>query len=71
MSDLRDVSKMTDTERRVETAVEGQARVRNCFIDIEKVLKRWNCKIDPMVQISGQGIQTGFNIVPMVEVKIQ
>jgi len=71
MNGLKDVSKMTDTERQVESAVEAQARVRNCFIDIEKVLKRWNCKIDPMVQISGQGIQTGFNIVPMVEVKIQ
>jgi len=72
MNGLKDVSKMTDTERRVETAVEGQARVRNCFIDIEKVLKRWSCRIDPMVQISGQsGIQVGFNIVPVVEVKIQ
>ncbi len=71
MTDLRDVSKMTDTERQVETAVEAQARSRNCLIDIQNVLKRWNCRIDPMVQISGQGIEMGFNVVPIVEVKIQ
>ena len=71
MNELRDVSKMTDTERQVESAVEAQARSRNCFIDIENILKRWNCKIDPVVQISGQGIQTGFGVSPMIEVKIQ
>lgn len=71
MNELRDVSKMTDTERQVEGAVMAKRRADNCLIDIQNVLKRWNCRVDPMVQISGQGIQTGFNIVPMMEVKIQ
>jgi len=71
MNELRDVSKMTDTERQVESAVEAQGRSKNCLIDIEKVLRRWNCRIEPIVTISSQGIQTAFGVAPMTEVKIQ
>ena len=71
MNELRDVRKMTDAERQVESAVEAQARSRNCLIDIEGVLKRWNCRIEPVVTISSQGIQTTFGIAPLMVVKIQ
>ncbi len=71
MNDLRDVSKMTDTERQVESAVEAQRRSKNCLVDIENVLRRWNCRIEPVMTISFQGIQTSFAVVPGVEVKIQ
>lgn len=70
MNELRDVSKMTDTERQVESAVEAQARSKNCVIDIENVLKRWNCRIEPIVTISSQGIQMSWGISPMMMVKI-
>lgn len=71
MNELRDVSKMTDTERQVESAVEAQRRSKNCLVDIENILKRWNCRIEPIVTISSQGIQTAFAVAPMIEVKIQ
>ena len=70
MSGLKDVSKMTDSERQVESAIEAQGRSKNCLIDIENVLKRWNCRIEPIVTISSQGIQTAFGVAPMVGVKI-
>ena len=70
MNELRDVSKMTDSERQVESAIDTQRRAKNCLIDIKNAEKRWNCKVDPVIQISGQGIQSGFNVVPVMEVKI-
>jgi len=71
MNELREVSKMTDSERQVESAIEVQGRSRNCLIDIENILKRWNCRIEPIVTISSQGIQTGYGVAPMTEVKIR
>ena len=71
-NNLRDISKMTDSERQVESAVEAQARSKNCMIDIQNILKRWNCRIEPVMTISSfQGIQANYAVVPMVEVKIQ
>lgn len=69
MTELRDVSKMTDTERQVESAIDAERRAKNCLIDIEKVLVRWNCRIDPMVTISSQGIQAGFGVIPLSGLK--
>jgi len=71
MVDLRDVKKMTDTERQVESAIEAQARSKNCLIDIQNVLKRWNCRIEPVMTLTSQGVQTAYGIAPLVEVKIQ
>jgi hypothetical protein len=46
--------------------IDAEVRMRNCWIDIQKILKRWNCKINPVVSISGaQGLNIGFNIVPL------
>ena len=67
-SELKDVSKMTDTEREIEIGVEANRRAQNCMIDIKNALNRWKCQIEPMVQISGSGIVKGnFMIVPLVE----
>lgn len=71
MNELRDMSKMTDSERQVESAVEAQRRSKNCLVDIENVLKRWNCRIEPVITISSQGIQTAFAVAPLMVVKIQ
>ncbi len=71
MTDLRDVSKMSDTERAVETAIDSQRRAENCLVDIKNVLQRWGCAIDPFVQISGRGVsQSGFAVVPLVKTSI-
>ena len=66
-NELKDVSKMTDTEREIETAVEAQRRANNCLIDIKNVLAKWKCTIDPVIQISGQGIARSYMVVPLVE----
>ncbi len=68
---MNDISKMTDTERQVESAIESSLRSKNCLIDIENVLKRWNCRIEPVITISSQGIQTAFGVAPLMVVKMQ
>lgn len=46
--------------------IDAEVRSRNCLIDIQKILKRWNCGINPIVNISGaQGMTCGFSIVAM------
>jgi len=71
MNELRDVKKMTDTERQVESAIEVQRRSKNCLVDIENILKRWNCRIEPVMTLTSQGVQTAYGISPMMAVKIQ
>ncbi len=71
MNELRDVGKMTDSERAVESAIEVQTRSRNCMIEIEGILKRWNCKIEPVITLSSQGIQPAWGVAPIMAVKIQ
>ncbi len=46
--------------------IDAEVRMKNCWIDIQKILKRWNCQINPVVEISGaRGMTCGFNIVPL------
>ena len=71
MNELRDVSKMTDTEKQIENAVDAQRRSQNCLIDVENALKRWNCRIEPVVTISSQGIQMAYGVAPLMVTKIQ
>lgn len=67
-ADLRDVNKMTDTEKEVELGIDAQVRAQNCLIDIKKVLERWGCVIDPVIQITGNGITKGsYMVVPLVK----
>ncbi len=49
----------------VENAIDAKRRSENCMVDIQNVLKRWNCMINPMVIISGRGIQPNFEIIPL------
>jgi len=71
MNELRDVSKMTDTEKQIENAVDAQRRSQNCLIDVENALKRWNCRIEPVVTISSQGIKMAYGVAPLMVTKIQ
>ncbi len=52
----------------VEEAISADIRANNCLIDIKKILERWNCRINPMVQISGAGISTNFQVVPLTNI---
>ncbi len=49
----------------VENAIDAKRRSENCMVDIRNVLKRWNCMINPVVIISGRGIQPQFEIIPL------
>jgi len=70
MSDSRDMDKMTESEMRVEMELDAKRRADNCLMDIRKALNRWNCKIDPMFQLSSQGVATSYAIVPLITVKM-
>lgn len=70
MNNLRDVDKMTESERRVEMEIDAKRRTDNCLVDIRNVLSKWNCKIDPMFQLSSQGVATSYAIVPLITVKM-
>ncbi len=59
-----------DVERQVEAQMEAQRRAQNCAIDIKNVLAKWDCLIDPMIQLSGQDIRTTYRIIPRVKVKM-
>jgi hypothetical protein len=34
-------------------------------VGIQNILKRWNCAINPVLEISGRGIQGKFEVVPL------
>jgi len=67
MNELRDVRKMTDTEKEVELGIDAQRRANNCLVDIKNALAKWRCTIDPIIQISSQGIGRSYVITPLVE----
>ena len=66
MNGLKDVSRMTDTEKEIEIGIDAQRRAENCLVDIKNALKKWSCTIDPIVQISGQGIARSYAVIPLV-----
>ena len=66
-ADLKDVSKMTDTEKEIELGIDAQRRANNCLVDIKNALAKWKCTIDPIMQISGQGISRSYAVIPLVE----
>ena len=67
MRGLKDVSKMTDTEKEIELGIDAQRRANNCLVDIKNTLNKWKCTIDPVIQISGQGIARSYAVIPLVE----
>jgi len=60
----------TESEMQVEMAIDAKRRADNCMIDIKNAEKRWNCRIDPMMQISGQGIASSYRVVPLTILKV-
>jgi hypothetical protein len=68
---LKDVSKLTEAEQQIESQIEAKRRTDNCMVDIQNVLKRWNCVIDPVITLSGQGIvNAGFRVVAIDQTRI-
>ncbi len=66
---MRDASKLTEAEKAVEMRLDAERRAQNCKIDIENVLKRWGCQIDPKVQLSSAGIRLAYGIIPQIVVE--
>ena len=67
MNGLKDLNKMTDTEKEIELGIDAQRRANNCLVDIKNALARWKCTLDPIVQISEQGISRTYAVIPLVE----
>ena len=59
---------LVNPNKLVEEAISADIRAKNCLIDIKRILERWNCRINPMVEISGMGLKTNFQVVPMTNV---
>ena len=57
----------TDAEKEIERGIDAQRRANNCMVDIQNALSKWKCTIDPIVQISGQGISRSYAVIPLVE----
>ena len=70
MGDVKElkVGKKADVERQIQAQVDAKRRADNCLIDVKNALAKWDCFIDPMVQITGQDIRTTYRIVPKVVV---
>jgi hypothetical protein len=62
---------MTDSERQVEAALDADRRSKNCLVDVQNVLKRWNCVIDPMVMVSTKGVMVSWGVIALMVEKVQ
>jgi hypothetical protein len=66
--ELKDVSKLTDSEKAIEVRLEAERRSNNCKIDIQGVLKKWDCQLDPQISISRSGVRVNYEIIAIVRV---
>jgi len=61
----------TELERQIRLEMESgrgaKIRAENCMVEIKIALKKWNCIIDPVIQLSGRGITSNFMVVPNME----
>jgi hypothetical protein len=68
MSDNEKVKAAIDPMAEVERGMDAKRRADNCLIDIQNVLKRCMCVIDPRIEISSStGVKSSFAIVPLVQ----
>lgn len=61
------MKKVIDPNNEVEIGIDATRRANNCLIDIKNTLNKWKCTIDPVIQISGQGIARSYAVIPLVE----
>jgi hypothetical protein len=65
VEDKTDVKKAMNE---VEIGADAQRRAQNCLIDIKNALERWKCMIEPIIQVTGNGIIKGtYMVIPLVE----
>lgn len=59
-------------EESVNEGLEARRRADNCLIDIKNALKKWNCQLDPIVQLGpGDQIRKSYGIVPLIRREVQ
>ena len=59
---------VSEVEKRAEMGLDAQRRAQNCLIDIKKILDRWECQIEGVVQIAGDRISTSYMVVPLIKI---
>lgn len=50
-------------KQKTETQQTKDLRAKKCFDDIAKVLKKYNCEIEPIGTIRNKSIELGLNII--------
>jgi hypothetical protein len=65
MGELKDMSGFVPKSPTVESAIDAESRMNNCSIEINKALKKWNCFINPVTQITMSGVSTGWTVLPL------
>jgi hypothetical protein len=65
---IREIRPMTDSEKAIEIKLEAERRSSNCKIDIQNILKKWDCQMDPQIMISRGGIRVNYEVIAIVKV---
>ena len=64
----------TEMEKQIRLGMEAERnakiRAENCMVEIKAALKKWNCIIDPVIQLSSKGIAPNFMVVPKMETPV-
>lgn len=45
-----------------ETQAQKDARAKKCAEEIEKICKKYNCTLDPLMTVTKSGVTAGLNI---------
>jgi hypothetical protein len=65
---VEDKENVAKAMNEVEIGVDAQRRAQNCIIDIKNALERYQCVIEPIIQITGNGITKGsYMVIPLVK----
>ena len=61
---LRAVPTMTDVERQIQIAMDAKQRATDCLEAIKDICVKWNCRVQPSINITDRGVESDFNVIP-------
>jgi hypothetical protein len=70
---IRGVVGMTkgDADKQVEAAIDADRRAKNCMVDVQNALKKWNCQIEPILTLTSRGVQGAWAVEPLMIQRVQ
>ena len=57
---------LTESEKQIEVGLDAKKGAENCNVEIRNALKRWNCRIDAVVEIIGTQFRSTYAVVPLI-----